>query len=81
MQVRLVDFSPDESYMISYNSQQPANPRAEATVLFRVFNVRTSELLREFSGAVSDYAVGLAAGPAGVIRWPVFKWAGGNQSK
>lgn len=81
VQVRLVDFSPDEHFLVSYSSQQPANPRAEATVLFRVFDCRTGEMLREFSGAVSDYAVGIAAGPAGVLRWPVFKWAGGAESK
>ena len=41
LQVRLVDFSPNERYLISYSSQDPSNPREKATVIFNVFDLKT----------------------------------------
>eukprot|EP00891_Asterochloris_glomerata_P006248 jgi/Astpho2/6248/Aster-03652 len=80
-EVRLVDFSPNERYLISYSSQDPSNPREKATVIFNVFDLKTGRKLRNFTGSVDEFAVGTAAGPAGVLRWPVFKWAGGKEDK
>ena len=80
-QVRLVDFSPNEKYLITYSSQDPSNPREKATVVFNVFDIRTGRKLRNFTGSVDEFAVGAAAGTTGMLKWPVFKWAGGPHDK
>lgn len=80
-QVRLVDFSPNEKYIITYSSQDPSNPREKATVVFNVFDIRTGRKLRNFTGSVDEFAVGAAAGTAGMLMWPVYKWAGGPHDK
>ena len=81
VQVRLVDFSPNEKYIITYSSQDPSNPREKATVVFNVFDIRTGRKLRNFTGSVDEFAVGAAAGTAGMLMWPVYKWAGGPHDK
>ena len=73
----MIEFSPCERYLVSYSSQEPSNPREKATVLFNVFDTRTGQKLRAFTGSVDDYAVGTAATSGGALSWPVFKWSEG----
>ena len=73
----MIEFSPCERYLVSYSSQEPSNPREKATVLFTVFDTRTGQKLRSFTGSVDDYAVGTAATSGGALSWPVFKWSQG----
>lgn len=77
--VRLLEFSPNERYLISYSSQEPSNPRESVTVSLIVFDVRSGRKLRVFEGAADEFAVGSSAGPGGALKWPVFKWAGGKE--
>ena len=77
MQVRLIEFSPCEQYLITYSSIEPSNPREKAKVLLNVFDTKTGKKLRAFDNSVDEFAIGTAAGPGGALRWPVFKWAGG----
>lgn len=77
--VRLIEFSPNERYLISYSSQEPSNPRESVTVSLIVFDVRSGRKLRVFEGAADEFAVGSSAGPGGALKWPVFKWAGGKE--
>lgn len=76
--VRLVDFSPNEKYILSYTSHEPASARDSFHVLINLWDVRSGKLLRKFEGPVDEYAVGSSAGPNGALKWPVFKWSGGR---
>mmetsp|Transcript_40368 Transcript_40368/g.89637 ORF Transcript_40368/g.89637 Transcript_40368/m.89637 type:complete len:721 (+) Transcript_40368:71-2233(+) len=75
--VRLIDYSPNEKYMVTYSAQEPTGPRDNATVTFNIFDVRTGKKLRVFEGTAEEYAIGAGAG--GALRWPVYKWAGGKE--
>eukprot|EP00850_Spirogloea_muscicola_P016935 SM000141S00879 [mRNA] locus=s141:121775:136794:- [translate_table: standard] len=79
-QVRLLDFSPGERYMVTYSSHEPANPRDTQKVTLNIFDVRSGKNLREFKGSADDFATGGTGGAAGV-PWPVFRWAGGKEDK
>ncbi|KAF8067212.1 R1 [Scenedesmus sp. PABB004] len=79
--VQLVEFSPGERYLMTYSSIEPHNPRDKVQILLNVFDSRSGKKLRVFSGNMDDYAVGSSAGPGGALRWPLFKWAGGDADK
>ncbi|CAN6582289.1 unnamed protein product [Malus baccata var. baccata] len=79
-QVRLIDFSPGEKYLVTYSSHEPSNPRDANRVVINIFDVRTGKVMRDFKGSPDDFAIGGAGGVAGV-SWPVFKWAGGKDDK
>lgn len=76
-QVRLIQFSPEENFVVTYSPVEPTNPREEAGLVLNLFDSRTGRKLRNFAGSAADYAVGAAAGPGGALKWPVFQWAGG----
>lgn len=79
-QVRLIDFSPGEKFMVTYSSHEPSNPRDTQRVTLNVFDVRSGKVLREFKGSADDFATGGTGGVAGV-SWPVFRWGGGREDK
>eukprot|EP00245_Coleochaete_scutata_P017412 TRINITY_DN8522_c0_g1_i1.p1 TRINITY_DN8522_c0_g1~~TRINITY_DN8522_c0_g1_i1.p1 ORF type:complete len:737 (-),score=206.49 TRINITY_DN8522_c0_g1_i1:368-2578(-) len=79
-QVRLIDFSPRERYLVTYSSHEPSNPRETQKVNLNVFDNRTGKSLRNFNGSADDFATGGTGGVAGVA-WPVFRWAGGCEDK
>ncbi|KAL6278954.1 hypothetical protein ACE6H2_022555 [Prunus campanulata] len=79
-QVRLIDFSPGEKYLVTYSSHEPSNPRDANRVVINIFDVRTGKVMRDFKGTPDDFAIGGTGGVAGV-SWPVFKWAGGKDDK
>ncbi|XP_031262731.1 eukaryotic translation initiation factor 3 subunit B-like isoform X1 [Pistacia vera] len=76
-QVKLIDFSPGEKYLVTYSSQEPSNPRDANRVVLNIFDVRTGKVMRDFKGSADEYAVGGTGGVAGV-SWPVFRWGGGK---
>ena len=76
-QVRLIQFSPEETFLVSYSPVEPSNPREKAGLVLNLFDSRTGRKLRNFAGSAEDYAVGAAAAPGGTLKWPVFQWAGG----
>ena len=77
LQLRLIDFSPEDRFMATFSPVEPANPREKAGLVLNLFDTRTGRKLRAFEGSADDFAVGAAADPTGALRWPVFKWAGG----
>eukprot|EP00252_Welwitschia_mirabilis_P007653 TRINITY_DN1925_c0_g1_i1.p1 TRINITY_DN1925_c0_g1~~TRINITY_DN1925_c0_g1_i1.p1 ORF type:complete len:724 (+),score=157.56 TRINITY_DN1925_c0_g1_i1:218-2389(+) len=79
-QVRLIDFSPGENFLVTYSSHEPSNPRDTQRVTLNVFDVRTGKVLREFKGSADDFATGGTGGVTSV-SWPVFRWAGGRGDK
>ncbi|BBN19832.1 translation initiation factor 3 subunit B [Marchantia polymorpha subsp. ruderalis] len=79
-QVKLIDFSPGEKYMVTYSSHEPSNPRDTQRVALNIFDVRSGKVLRDFKGSADDFATGGTGGVAGV-SWPVFRWAGGREDK
>lgn len=76
-QVRLIQFSPEETFLVSYSPVEPTNPREKVGLVLNIFDSRTGRKLRNFAGSAEDYAVGAAAAPGGALKWPVFQWAGG----
>ncbi|KAL8162186.1 hypothetical protein V2J09_013675 [Rumex salicifolius] len=79
-QVKMIDFSPGEKYLVTYSSHEPSNPRDTHRVVLNIFDVRTGKVMRDFKGSADDFAVGGTGGVNGV-SWPVFKWAGGRDDK
>nr|XP_043610796.1 eukaryotic translation initiation factor 3 subunit B-like [Erigeron canadensis] len=79
-QVKLIDFSPGEKYLVTYSSHEPSNPRDTHRVVLNIFDVRTGKVMRDFRGSADEYAVGGAGGFTGV-SWPVFRWGGGREDK
>eukprot|EP00884_Botryococcus_braunii_P018580 jgi/Botrbrau1/5405/Bobra.182_1s0009.1 len=79
--VRLVDFSPNEKYLVTYSPVEATNPHEKAGVVLNIFEVRSGKKLRNFTGSMEEYAVGSQAGPGGLPVWPIFKWAGGCDDK
>lgn len=71
----MIEFSPDEKYLITYSSREPSNPHEKAGLLLNVFDTHTGQKLRKFEGSIEEYAVGAAAGVDGSLKWPIFKWA------
>ncbi|KAL9376114.1 hypothetical protein Peur_030234 [Populus x canadensis] len=79
-QVKLIDFSPGEKYLVTYSSHEPSNPRDANRVVINIFDVRTGKSMRDFKGSADEFAIGGTGGVAGV-SWPVFKWGGGKDDK
>ncbi|KAF6171307.1 hypothetical protein GIB67_036975 [Kingdonia uniflora] len=79
-QVKLIDFSPGEKYMVTYSSHEPSNPRDTHRVVLNIFDVRSGKLIREFKGSADEFATGGTVGVSGV-SWPVFRWGGGKEDK
>jgi uncharacterized protein with WD repeat len=52
VQVRLVEFSPDEKCIISYSSREPSNPNEKAGLLLNVYDCATGQRLRSFEGSI-----------------------------
>lgn len=74
--VRLIDYSSNEKYLVTYSSHEPMGPRESATVCLNIFDTRTARKLRVFEGPAEEYSVGATGG---AMQWPIFKWAGGRE--
>ncbi|KAF3446155.1 hypothetical protein FNV43_RR11334 [Rhamnella rubrinervis] len=57
-QVRLIDFSPGEKYLVTYSSHEPSNPRDATRVVINIFDVRTGQVMRDFKGTPDVFAIG-----------------------
>ncbi|KAG8391425.1 hypothetical protein BUALT_Bualt01G0186500 [Buddleja alternifolia] len=79
-QVKLIDFSPGERFLVTYSSHEPSNPRDTHRVVINIFDVRTGKVMRDFKGSADEFAVGGTGGVSG-ISWPVFRWSGGKEDK
>ncbi|GAV76581.1 RRM_1 domain-containing protein/eIF2A domain-containing protein [Cephalotus follicularis] len=79
-QVKLVDFSPGERYLVTYSSHEPSNPRDANRVVINIFDVRTGKVMRDFKGSADEFAIGGTGGVSGV-SWPVLRWGGGNEDR
>nr|URM60686.1 CPP family protein [Gymnema sylvestre] len=78
-QVKLIDFSPGERFVVTYSSHEPSNPRDTHRVVLNIFDVRTGKVMRDFKGSADEFAIG-GGGVTGVT-WPVFRWGGGKDDK
>ncbi|KAJ8748201.1 hypothetical protein K2173_000609 [Erythroxylum novogranatense] len=79
-QVKLIDFSPGEKYLVTYSSHEPSNPRDANRIVINIFDVRSGKVMRDFKGSADDFAIGGAGGVTGV-SWPIFRWSGGKEDK
>jgi len=69
--VRLIDFSPAEKFLVTFSSQEAANPRDTQRVTLHVFETRSGKSLRKFEGPADDF-FGASAAAAG-MQWPIFR--------
>ncbi|KAL6906358.1 hypothetical protein ACP4OV_003959 [Aristida adscensionis] len=79
-QVKLIDFSPGERYLVTYSSHEPSNPRDTHRVVLNIFDVRTGKVMRDFKGSADEFTTGGNIGVSGV-SWPIFRWGGGKDDK
>ncbi|XWS55364.1 hypothetical protein CRYUN_Cryun10bG0168100 [Craigia yunnanensis] len=79
-QVKLIDFSPGEKFLVTYSSHEPSNPRDANRVVINIFYVRTGKVMRDFKGSADEFAIGGTGGIA-EVSWPVFRWGGGKEDK
>jgi translation initiation factor 3 subunit B len=79
-QVKMIDFSPGERYLVTYSSHEPSNPRDTHRVVLNIFDVRTGKVMRDFKGSADDFTTGGHTGVSGV-SWPIFRWGGGKDDK
>ena len=78
MQVKFIQFSPAEKYLVTFSSVEPTNPRDTLQLILNIFDVKTGKRLRNFQLTPED----LPAHPSGLAHsWPFFKWAGGCDDK
>ena len=77
-QVQLIQFSPEENYLVTFSSVEPSNPRDPTTLILNIFDVKTGAKLRNFQVTPEDVFIH----PGGLAtNWPIFKWAGGCDDK
>ncbi|KAG2244272.1 hypothetical protein Bca52824_093869 [Brassica carinata] len=74
--VKLVDVSPGENYLVTYNSQTPNIPHDATQVDIKIFDVKSGRLMRGFQGSADEFSV-----EGYSVSWPVFKWAGGRDDR
>ncbi|KAJ9184120.1 hypothetical protein P3X46_007892 [Hevea brasiliensis] len=79
-QVKLIDFSPVEKYLVTYSSHEPSNPRDANRIVINIFDVRTGKAMRDFKGSADEFAIGGTGGVTGV-SWPIFRWGGGKDDR
>ena len=75
---RLIDFSPNERYIVCFSLQEPTDPRESAQAHLGFFDVRSGRKMRTFSGPAEDYGTSASSG---VTSWPVFRWSGGPNDR
>uniref|UniRef100_A0A0E0R2Q8 Eukaryotic translation initiation factor 3 subunit B n=1 Tax=Oryza rufipogon TaxID=4529 RepID=A0A0E0R2Q8_ORYRU len=79
-QVKLIDFSPGEKYLVTYSSHEPSNPRDTHRVVLNIFDVRTGKVMRDFKGSADEFSASGNISVSGV-SWPIFRWGGGKDDK
>ncbi|KAI7751846.1 hypothetical protein M8C21_011254 [Ambrosia artemisiifolia] len=79
-QVKLIDFSPGEKYLVTCSSHELSQPCDTHRVVLNIFDVRTGNVMKEFKESADEFAFGETGGFTGV-SWPVFRWSGGNEDK
>ncbi|KAI3890991.1 hypothetical protein MKW98_007296 [Papaver atlanticum] len=79
-QVKLIDFSSGEKYLVTYSCHEPSNPRDTQRVILNFFVVRSGKVMRDFKGSADEFATGETGGVSGV-SWSVFRWGGGTDDK
>jgi hypothetical protein len=62
--VKLIEFSPAERYLMTYSQIRPNSPHEKLQLLLNVFETRSGRKLRIFSGNLDEYAC---------------EWVGGRQ--
>jgi translation initiation factor 3 subunit B len=54
--VKLIEFSPAERYLMTYSQIRPNSPHEKLQLLLNVFETRSGRKLRIFSGNLDEYA-------------------------
>ncbi|KAI3862385.1 hypothetical protein MKW92_010092 [Papaver armeniacum] len=79
-QVKLIDFSPAEKYLVTYSSHESGSRCETHKVVLNIFDVRTGKVMRDFEGSADEFAVSGTGGISG-FSWPFFRWGGGKDDK
>ncbi|MCL7040899.1 hypothetical protein MKW94_002648 [Papaver nudicaule] len=77
-QVKFIDFSPGEKYLVTYSSHEPSSSCETHRVVLNIFDVKTGKVMRNFEGSADEFAIG---GGTGGFSWPFFRWGGGKDDK
>lgn len=70
--VRLIDFSPNEGYIVTYSSHDAKKAGDSPSVLLNVWDTASGRKMRTFEGTVAEFS----GSENGQISWPLFQWAG-----
>ncbi|XP_044947814.1 eukaryotic translation initiation factor 3 subunit B-like isoform X2 [Hordeum vulgare subsp. vulgare] len=79
-QVKLVDFSPGERYLVTYSSYEPSPMYHTNMVVLHIFDVRSGKMMLDFKGTADEFTRSSSVGVYG-ISWPIFRWGGGRDDK
>lgn len=71
-QVKLVDFSPGERYLVTYSSDEPGTMCHTNMVVLHIFDVRTGKMMLDFKGTADEFTRSSSVGVSG-ISWPIFR--------
>jgi len=63
--VQLIDFSPNERYLVSYSPVEPRGPREPVGAMICVFDARSGRKLRAFEGSQEEFSGGGGGAGAG----------------
>ncbi len=66
----LIDFSPCENYLVTFNGTEPEKDNARFPRAIRVWDIHTGKMKRSFMGPPRSQM-----GPEGQIPWPQFQWS------
>lgn len=78
LQVSLIQFSPNERYLVTFSSVEPTNPRESTTLILNIFDLKSGAKLRNFQLSPEEVFIH----PGGLAtNWPIFKWGGGCNDK
>ncbi|KAK9051560.1 hypothetical protein SSX86_028187 [Deinandra increscens subsp. villosa] len=72
-QVKLIDFSPGEKYLVTYSIHGPINPPGTHMVALNIFDVKTGKVMKDFKGSADEFAFR--------VSWPILRWGGGKEDK
>ncbi|RZC52594.1 hypothetical protein C5167_021031 [Papaver somniferum] len=79
-QVKLIDFSPGEKYLVTYSSHEYGSRFETHNVILNIFDVITRKVMRDFEGSADEFTIG-GTGDVSGFSWPFFRWGGGKDDK
>ncbi|KAI3831845.1 hypothetical protein MKX03_022217 [Papaver bracteatum] len=80
-QVKLIDFSPGEKYLVTYSSHESGSRCETHKVVLNIFDLKTGKVMRDFEGSADEFSIGGNGEGVSGFSWPFFRWGGGKDDK